>query len=396
MSRTLQSPRRWIRSLSFSRKSSRSSRKLQQTSDYEHLDLASLCALALKNKSLDIPDEAFKRRLDEVCPWFEPQFSHRSSYRECALEYMRRQRRGAKFAKVTLASPKEYYCVTPEQRTPNSFVFDSRVQDVTLLGASALTPLRIDAESMEEYYTSEHGITLHLWKRDRDEAEKKAVKEVTEKYFSFKESSDMKDAKNFPNEEDQTVYAEIMSFPHVLVVMVMLHDPLYFYQNNNVFVKFKNTPGKEADWAGAEANCGYSVQVMGSHVFLIEHAMNRSGDRWFNINYLHNGEVHRVLRVSDIHASRPMCYDGLWQFFDYGEQKFRAYQTSLSSRKGPMDEVSVEDMISPTIADCLLYEGCSEHLMLQGIDTSSYHFNLKRGTLLDMQAAIDWSNEQMV
>ena len=65
------------------------------------LDIRSVCALAQSSKtwSSAIIDSVFRDKLEKVCPWFEPQFSHRNTWRECAIEYCRRRQPGAKYAR---------------------------------------------------------------------------------------------------------------------------------------------------------------------------------------------------------------------------------------------------------------------------------------------------------
>lgn len=363
---------------------------------YEAMDLATLCAVAQDN-TLAIPDVIFRRKLEPLCPWFEPQFSHRNSYKECAIEYVRRLQPGAKFASMRKVSPQE---LGVQETNPSDYiVFDSRVRDRTILGESGLTALRIPMENLDEFYTSDHGITLRLRMKTEDQAETeeyKALAKQAKETFDLKDDSDAKDEKNFPNEEDQTVYAEIVSLPDVLIVMVMFHDPTMSYQNNFAFVKFKDSPGVEADAGFCEANHGYSVQVMGSHVFLIEHGTNRSGqDPWYNISYLSNGQAHRVLRVTDVEGSRPKCYDGLWQFFDFEEEQYRAYQASLmneeglTKRRAPIDETCVEDVMPHGFADGLLMKGDCRYGAIAARDGSTYFHDLPRGCVVDMDEAIE-------
>lgn len=44
-----------------------------------------------------LPDSVFKSLMLQECPWFEPQYSHRKTWKECAQEYVRRKELGARF-----------------------------------------------------------------------------------------------------------------------------------------------------------------------------------------------------------------------------------------------------------------------------------------------------------
>lgn len=58
----------------------------------DHLDLQCLCSLSQTSQFFrTVSEPLFKHKLQLVCPWFEPQFSFRESWKECAFEYVRRQ-----------------------------------------------------------------------------------------------------------------------------------------------------------------------------------------------------------------------------------------------------------------------------------------------------------------
>lgn len=65
------------------------------TSLREKLQSMSLPELIDSTKDMDeetknFCDNLLKEKLQEVCPWFEPQYSHRETWRECAIEYLKR------------------------------------------------------------------------------------------------------------------------------------------------------------------------------------------------------------------------------------------------------------------------------------------------------------------
>lgn len=112
-------------------------------SEIGELDLASLVTRA-QSDSLGgvLSDHVFREKLLNLCPWFEPRFSHRNTWRECAEEFVRRRSQDEEFApELKLVDAKEF------NEKP---VLDTREKTL------------VWKELDNGKYTSEHGIEVDL------------------------------------------------------------------------------------------------------------------------------------------------------------------------------------------------------------------------------------------
>ncbi|KAG5358517.1 hypothetical protein CJU89_5111 [Yarrowia sp. B02] len=227
----------------------------------KELDIDSLCVLSQVSSAWSrmIEDTMFEQKLRLLCPWFEPQHSHRRTWRACAFEYSRRQREGSKFArrmnKVDLAEFEE----RPRVNASKEFLDETKLAE--------------DGE----VYTSRHGIRVDLSKY---------------KYGSMHGSRP----------------ARIVSLPQVVVVM-------YRGLGGYLVVKFSDSDGLEPDIVRLTQSMNDEepfCHIVGKHVFFCY-----EGDQ-FKQQLLYVNEGTIIMRDKDSPPLNFTCYDGLLLFFKDG------------------------------------------------------------------------------
>lgn len=317
----------------------------------EHLDLTSVCALAEADMSaLAVTDDVFKRMLEPLCPWFEPQFSHRNSYRECAIEYLRRQQPGAKFApRLRKVRAEEFGAV--EEKSPDCPVYGQQENALADFCASA-------KQLRSAVYTSEHGIKVELT-RKKD-------------YWSWCEEKKSK----------------IVSLPHVLIIMTLDEDELYCCGGCNlaVIVKFKDSLGLKPDFVKYDGVDDYSIECMGPHVFLLTQSSSCYGaEPWLNVRYLDKNGFHGVLYL-DMEETyiRAFCYDGLLQYFI--GKKYCAIQPSLDEGT----EIFTDKLWSKHVVDYAeettsLIRGDCRYSLIRGRKEKKYVLDISRGLVVNAE-----------
>lgn len=329
----------------------------------EHLDLASVCALAEADMSaLAVPDDVFKRMLRPLCPWFEPQFSHRNSYRECAIEYLRRQQPGARFApRLRKVRAEEFGAV--EGESPACPVYGQQ-RNVLAERFTSADQLR------SSVYTSEHGIKADLSKE--------------ENYWNLCGEGESK----------------IVSLPHMLIIMTLNDDETYCCGGYNfaAIVKLKDSPGLKPDFVKYDGVDHYSVECVGPHVFLFTNSSSCYGAHpGFNIKFLDKKGFHGVLYMDmeEMGAAhlRPFCYDGLFQYFD--GKKYCAIQSSLNEYTGMlMDKVWSKHVVdyAEETTSTRLTSGDSRYSVIRGRKGKKYVLDITRGLVVDANELAESGN----
>lgn len=226
------------------------------------LDIQSVCALSQSSEAWSsvISDSVFENQLQKVCPWFEPQFSHRITWKECAIEYCRRLHRGAKFARpMRKVDAKEF---------EEPLTFDTMPEGVD----------RAKLRESGNVYTSRHGINLDLSAYGHLAA-------------------------------DSVEISNVASFDHVLVLAVHLESA-----ECHVLVKYKDSESVRPDIkrsfrSGTDVYC----HILGRHVFVSFSAESFMQDD-SEIMYVNTGDI-----VAMIGQNAPMgftFFDGLLLFFN--------------------------------------------------------------------------------
>lgn len=264
--------------------------ELQQLA-YSHMDLESLVNLSKTSKDYDeaLTDDFFKTKLKEVCPWFEPvpECSHRTTWKECAVEHLRRQQEGASFARtMTRVTKEEFGAGISVDSVQGTYIGDSSFPITKCI------------------YTSSQGITLDMT-------------EFTPQ-----------------NLEEDWYRLELQPKAHVLVVFLRQGT-----HEHCALVKFKDSEGTQPDFVhtlrGYPRSCTYtSATVLGNHVFVTFDSDPQSG-KHSEVVYMNKNQVvfSRDYETEDFLSFT--CYDGLFLFADNGT--YYSVSASLDNDKPPLD-----------------------------------------------------------
>lgn len=259
---------------------------------YDFLDLPSLCQLA-QSDTLAIPDSLFERKLKPLCPWFDPEFSLRNSYKECAIEFLRRQQEGAEFTpKWKKVSPDEF---GPLQQQKRHVFYNFKEWDET-----SLQPEMVSTETLRAggVYTSEYGVSVDLSLSD-----------------------------NWPKLMDDETESLIIS--HEDMVIIITVTPGLMESHSHLIIKFKDSPGLKPDVHNTGDVDYFTVEVLGPHVFLYEHHAEDDGYTWWTIRYLSRASGCRPILCSEKMRNpekgeegvpQPVFYDGLFYFTKYDDE----------------------------------------------------------------------------
>ncbi|RDW23082.1 hypothetical protein B0I71DRAFT_169095 [Yarrowia lipolytica] len=275
---------------------------------YQQLDLSSLCALSQSCRFYrdDIPETLYEEKLQEACPWFEPQFSHRSSWRECAVEYTRRMRHGAKFAPTLVKGSHSDYQEPPTLAVDEHQFFQEKYYYQTW---------RRNLETTR--YRSKFGIEIDL----APIFEQVGTSGVSKFLFD--------------------------SRPHVLIAVCLRPDQDPELDLALVIVKYKDSDPILWKFHNAP-RC--STYVLGPHVFLnfTTIADDDENDYQFqseeymqrNIFYL-DRKTREFVSLEHLHiilksesACRVICFDGLFHEMYLGN--YRVTQATLEKDKRPV------------------------------------------------------------
>ncbi|KAB8283251.1 hypothetical protein BKA91DRAFT_128202 [Yarrowia lipolytica] len=242
----------------------------------EELDLESIIALSQTSASWRrlVSDTLFQRAIRRSCPWFEPQFSDRGTWKACAIEQVRRSKPGVD--------------ITPKLKTVSSTKFhESPVLDTSFE--------RLDKRKIANLvYTSEYGIRVDLSNtcsqdliKDRDLHGNEYGYEPEDRYDS-----------------------KVISFPHMLVIMAVCEPDER--PEGDIIIKFKGSKGLQPDMF---EKCFEMPNILtfGDHVFLVMPSLF-SGWALF---YLVDREFEIVAEVDGYNES-VSYYDGLIHYFRGG------------------------------------------------------------------------------
>lgn len=122
-----------------------------------YLDMPSLCALSDTNSFWreSVPETEFRRKLGEVCPWFEPETSRFDTFRECTMEYLQRMN-GKKFA-PHLNLP---FSATNPMEDPRPPIVDPGISTELIDTYVESLLQRASQKTSKDIYTSKFGFLL--------------------------------------------------------------------------------------------------------------------------------------------------------------------------------------------------------------------------------------------
>ncbi|KAG5358342.1 hypothetical protein CJU89_4863 [Yarrowia sp. B02] len=198
----------------------------------EELDLESLIALsqACTKWRSAISDRVFQAAIKRTCPWFEPRFSKRTSWKECVIEQIRRSKPGVN--------------IIPKLKPVGSDAF----QDLPVLDT---TFERLDKAKISNLvYTSDHGISVDLSNTCAQDMMKERDQQGLDYGHYWEDGYDSK----------------VISLPHMLVV-IAVYDPEERPEGNLV-IKFRDSPGVQPDLFEGCFEMP-SLLIFGDHVFLV-------------------------------------------------------------------------------------------------------------------------------
>lgn len=336
---------------------------------YSFLDLPSLCTLA-QSDTLDVPDDIFKHRLKLLCPWFDPQFSHRSSYKECAIEFLRRQQDGARFApEWKRVSPDEFGPLVSQTETSSRHVMYSGME----WDKSSLEPEQVLTETLlgDGVYISKHGISVDLSRDSHD-----WPKWIFQEY-------------------EYAVQSFIVSLENMLIITTCSPDP--WNCASHVIVKFKDSPGLNADVTDTSNAEFYTFEVLGAHVFLYEHHVEGDGYSWWIVKYLTKDGCLAILSSEDARdpeqgeegIPQPIFYDGLFHFMDYNDEgdslvTIQCWMNGGGEISSMWQDVSTEFGLHDAWRGCteLVFKGECRYAMVN--EEFPYVYDLYRGLVVDL------------
>lgn len=299
-----------------------------------------------------------------IIPWFEPRYSHCQTWKECAFKYISRDR-GVKFApKPKLVALEEFgelenrpgLCATAEGGKPHKFV-------------RAKTEV-LDQKKLKKdpIYTSKHGIKIDL---------STVVKNIRRTLKLKKDLPAM-----FPE-------AQVVSLPHVVIVLIRYNNEGCCELNTSVLVKYKDSEGLKADHEDGYATYELpKVEFLGNdHIFIVCCGCNCGGyDEEWAVSYLSRTEGFRPLFGDEGEYDFPIiCYDGMIQYFR--KQKFYAQSctieegwipTPYASSKSPVFVKSQRRIHKDDALD-------SKYLVLKGDDNRLLVYDVVRGMMVPIK-----------
>ncbi|KAG5367109.1 hypothetical protein CJU89_1560 [Yarrowia sp. B02] len=256
-------------------------------------DLKSLC------DSPNTPESAFKAELQDTCPWFEPETSHRSTWRECAEEFVRRNARGAKFCP--------------------SLKLGDRLREPLVFKKCH----ELDNIDKETSYTSEHGISMDLTGFDTFEVDQDSM------YFNYKCFNHNK----LVSHPDFLIIA-----PNTLTNCCGTHA--------QVCVQFKDGPMPYDDVIGEGMPQFYYVN---NHLFMFSYNVAQCMVKTHS-SFWYVSKAHGLVPICelDLPLKSITLYDGL--FLSVTSKSLYALQGSLDDEVYAVDCVSTENL-GITVAD---------------------------------------------
>lgn len=265
------------------------------TPDFSSLDLKSLCELS---NTTEIPDSYFQTALQKKCPWFEPCNSHRDTWKECAVEYVRRID-GGSFAPVLAMSNGSEKVVLSEN------------------------PYTLENIDQHPSYTSSHGITINVAKFEL-EREKDSMYTKYKCYMRHQE----------------------VDLPEVFILALNSFENCCGYQMD-VEIQYK-----DGDWP--HGDCIRSTQPL-----QLYYLKGGEGETHIFLFCVHEGRCKeqrktRIFRISkhgmyelyeaDIMFSAVTMYDGMFLFL--ASNSLYAFQASLEEDEYAKDCVSTEKLMT--------------------------------------------------
>ncbi|KAG5364804.1 hypothetical protein CKK34_3629 [Yarrowia sp. E02] len=317
----------------------------------DEVDLASMCVLHDTNRFWreNITETDFQHKLQELCPWFEPQFSHRKTWKACSVEYVRRMKGGAKFApklrlldeknkfKGDLSNPQDDY------HNPHDFVhLQCNHFDIMEEGSSI--------------YTSAHDIEVDL-------------SDLMETHLGY---------------EDEPLLApepecQVFSYPHMVIIIYAVSRE-YFMDHCHVVVKFKR------DGASRKPEITHvldaleppSIYTLGAHTFLFyTNSLDSYADTSFPAAmYLYKTEGFVPIDVGGNDLKDAVLYDGLFSVF--GLKKHYCVQANLNSPPA-RDASWIKHLFRCTGTHRDPWWGSRYVVLVR--NTTSYMFDVRKGVL---------------
>lgn len=267
----------------------------------DELDLESMCVLYDTNRfwRVNLTETDFQHKLQESCPWFEPQFSHRKTWRECSVEYVRRMRPKSRFTpKLRLLSDEhmfkgDFYNPQDDLHSPHDLVH-IQCNHLRLLD--------------DAYYTSEHGIEVDL-------------SEMAAEYSDYVHDPEF----------DPQMECQVFSHPHMVIIIYMALSDRHF-DHCDVVVKFKDGDCRKPDIKQHITVQGSpSVYTLGAHTFLFythSHCFYSSFTQPAAM-YLFKDRYVVPIDIGLNDLRHAVVYDGLFAFF--GKKKYYCLQANLNS-----------------------------------------------------------------
>lgn len=222
-----------------------------------------------------VPDTLFQRAIKRTCPWFEPQFSHRKSWKECAVAQAQRSKPGVDIVpELKAVGPHDFKAIPPlvtlTERLENRYISD-------------------------DIYTSDHGIRVDLGATWACELMRR--RDLHGMEYGYEPWCDYD--------------SKVISLPHMLVIMTVSFSDEQ--PKGDIVIKFRGaSQNLEPDMY--EKCFGMpSMLIFGAHVFLV---MPSPLSCWA-LFYLVDREFQKLAEIEGYNES--VSYnDGLIYYFRGG------------------------------------------------------------------------------
>lgn len=314
-------------------------------------------------RSDSLSDNRIREKLLDMCPWFEPRYSHRNTWRECAEECVRRRNEHGEFA--------------PELRLVGAEEFIER----PILDTKEKT---LDWNELDDgKYVSEHGIEVDLAfakkeMEDQTHDQRHAQQPNPDSSYSDTNTTPLP----WPTCDEAfdvgslLLHSKVVSFPDVLVIL--LQDP--FVRNRcEAIVKYRDSQGLKPDVSESfPVEQMPSVYVLGNHVFLVASRVNQnSSETVIMIPDRQDGGVI-TLHTLPQPTKHVCCYDGLFHFFNKGY--YKSVQLNLHEYTVEKGSTSVKGLWNIDTVRNDLWD--SRYMVITEEDEECFIVDVKRGVFV--------------
>lgn len=305
------------------------------------LNLETVVALSQAKLRLmgEVPETVFRSKLKAVCPWFEPQSSHRNTWRECAVEFVRRRKGGRFVTSLEVVNDCDEELVLSKKK---KFFECPELVDIFT----------------KSTFTSSHGITMDV---------------SSLKWRGFGGTTHHVGA----------IDHNLVSLPDLLM-LDLCHSQGCCQPEFNIYVKLRDSPGIQPDYVseplyGSEKP---QVYILDTSVFLLSCDYGTCAQRGKNIRksslyFIDEDGIHEI-DLGEVYTPVMAVFDGLFHILR--NNRYYCLQCSL-------DEPAIVDSI-PTglfVTDSFREDTWSPYLSVSRSDEHSYLFDVSKRQIVAVE-----------